>query len=157
MIKRDVDFRNCNTSHRECLWIKYILTSTLIITLTCSCVWIHETLIQDLKNGILFTLIPFLRSLLLLHRTARHLTVFLNSRSTVLAKGEITFWWFKLDSCWISSYFQFLHWPSTWTPRVFQIVPQAIFSCIIGESTNVNNTSLRVNVWVTEKVDAIRS
>ena len=65
MIKCDVDFRNSNNSYRGWLWIKYILTSTLITKLTCSCVtsW----------GRVLFMLIPFLRSLLLLHRTARHL------------------------------------------------------------------------------------
>ena len=58
------------------------------------------------------------------------------------ANCVITFWWFKLDSCRFPSDFQFFHRPATWTPCVFQIVSKTILSCIIGKSTDKNDTRL---------------
>ena len=60
MIKCDVDFRNSNTSYREWLWIKYILTSTLITKLTCSCVTSRDINSGSEKQGFIHAF-PFLK------------------------------------------------------------------------------------------------
>ena len=65
----------------------------------------------------------------------------------------ITFWWFKLDSCWISSDFQFFHRPATWTPCVFQIVSKTILSCILGKSTDKNDARLEEKSVKKKKLD----
>ena len=69
------------------------------------------------------------------------------------ANCVITFWWFKLDSCWISSHFQFFHRSATWTPCVFQIVSKTILSCILGKSTDKNDARLDEKSVKKKKLD----